>query len=129
VVFTLHIHIMLQKGTWITCLLNSRNRTDLGCYVLQVQSCRFCVNLERARYHAVDVGFRVVLKLIIQWIWPLIRSGRFIIFGDVCSFFMDPDSALQPYSVVLSRVKHVYKLCFKYCMLLDFHIWIVSCGG
>jgi hypothetical protein len=31
---------------------------------------------------------------------------------------MDPDSAVQPYSVMLSRVKLVYKLCFKYCMLL-----------
>jgi hypothetical protein len=77
----------------------------------------------------VDAGFRVVLKLIIRWIRPLIRSGRFITFGDVYSFFMDPGSAVQPYLVMLSRVKHVYKLCFKYCMLLAFHIWIISCGG
>jgi hypothetical protein len=77
----------------------------------------------------VDAGFRVVLKLVIRWIKSLIQSDRFIIFGDVCSFFMDPDSAVQPYSVMLSRVKRVYKLCFKYCMLLAFHISIISCGG
>jgi hypothetical protein len=90
--------------------------------VLRVQSCLFCVDLERTGYHAVDAGFRVVLKLVIRWIRSLIQSDRFIIFGDFCSFFMDPDSAVQLYSVMLSRVKRVYKLCFKYCMLLAFHI-------
>jgi hypothetical protein len=80
------------------------------------------VNLERTGYHAVDAGFWVVLKLIIWWIRSLIQSDRFAILGNACSFFMDPDSAVQPYSVMLSRVKRVYKLCFKYCMLLAFHI-------
>jgi hypothetical protein len=70
----------------------------------------------------VDASFWVVLKLIIRWIRFLFQSDRFIIVGDVCSFFMDPDSAVQPYSVMLSRVKRAYKLCFKYCMLLSFHI-------
>jgi hypothetical protein len=70
----------------------------------------------------VDAGFRVVLKLVTRWIRSLIQSDRFIIFSDVCSFSMDPDSAVQPYSVMLSRVKRVYKLCFKYCMLLAFRI-------
>jgi hypothetical protein len=69
------------------------------------------------------------LKLIIRWIRSLIQSDRFAIFGNVCSFFMDPDSAVQPYSVMLSQVKRVYKLRFKRCMLLALHIWIVSCGG
>jgi hypothetical protein len=80
------------------------------------------VNFDRTRYHAVDAGFWVVLKLIIRWIRFLIQSDRFIIFGDVCSFFMDLDSAVQPYSVMLSRVKRVYKLCFNHCVLLAFHI-------
>jgi hypothetical protein len=35
---------------------------------------------------------------------------------------MDPDLAIQPYSVMLSRVKRVYKLCFKQRVLLAFHI-------
>jgi hypothetical protein len=43
----------------------------------------------------------------------LIQSDRFIIIGNVCSFSMDPDSAVQPYSVMLSQAKRVYKLCFK----------------
>jgi hypothetical protein len=81
--------------------------------MLRVQSCQFCVNLDRTKYHAVDVGFWVVLELIIRWIRFLIQSDRFIIFGDVCSFFMDPDSAVRLHSVMLSRVKRVYKLCFK----------------
>jgi hypothetical protein len=61
---------------------------------------------------------------------------------------MDPDSAVQPFSVMLSRVKRVYKLCFKQRVLLSFPYldyimrWIdlfvvggvifrqvVSCGG
>jgi hypothetical protein len=61
---------------------------------------------------------------------------------------MDPDSAVQPYSIMLSRVKHVYKLCIKHCVLFSFPYldcimqWIdlfvvsgviskqvVSCGG
>jgi hypothetical protein len=69
-----------------------------------------------------DAGFRVVFKLIIWWIGFLIQSDRFIIFGDVFSFLMDPDSAVQPYSVMLSRVKRVYMLRFKQCVLLAFHI-------
>jgi hypothetical protein len=80
------------------------------------------VNLDRARYHAVDAGFWVVLELIIRWIRSLIQSDRFIVFGNVRSFSMDPDSVVQPYSVMLSRVKRVYKLCLKHCMLLAFHI-------
>jgi hypothetical protein len=87
------------------------------------------VNLDRTRYHAVDAGFWVVLERIIRWIRSLIQSDRFIVFGNVCSFSMDPDSAVQPYSVMLSRVKRVYKLCFNRCVLLAFHIYIVSCGG
>jgi hypothetical protein len=82
---------------------NSRNRTNLGCNVLQVQACQFCVNLDRTGYHAVDAGFWFVLELIIRWIRFLIQSDRFIIFGNVCSFSMDPDSAVQQYSVMLSR--------------------------
>jgi hypothetical protein len=35
---------------------------------------------------------------------------------------MDPDSAVQLYSVMLSRAKRVYKLCFKQRVLLAFHI-------
>jgi hypothetical protein len=104
------------------CFPNSRNRTNLGCYVLRVQACQFCVNLDRTGYHAVDAGFWVVLELIIWWIRFLIQSDRFIIFGNVCSFSMDPDSAVQPHSVMLSRVKRVYKLCFKQRVLLSFHI-------
>jgi hypothetical protein len=90
--------------------------------VLRVQSFQSCVDLDRTKYHAVDAGFWVVLELIIRWIRFLIQSDRFIIFGNVCSFFMDPDSAVQPYSVMFSRVKRVYMLCLKQRMLLDFHI-------
>jgi hypothetical protein len=50
----------------------------------------------------VDAGFWVVLELVIRWIRFLLQSDRFILFGNVCSFFMDPDSAVQPYSVMLS---------------------------
>jgi hypothetical protein len=60
------------------------------------------VNLDRTGYHAVDVGFWVILKLVIRWIRSLIQSDRFAIVGNVYSFFMDPDSAVQPYSVMLS---------------------------
>jgi hypothetical protein len=81
--------------------------------MLRVQACQFCVNLDRIGHHAVDAGFWVVLELIIRWIRFLIQSDRFIIFGNVCSFSMDPDSAVQLYSVMLSRAKRVYKLCFK----------------
>jgi hypothetical protein len=70
----------------------------------------------------VDASFWVVLELVIRWIRFLIQSDRFILFGNVRSFFMDPDSAVQLYSVMLSRVKRVYKLCLKYCVLLAFHI-------
>jgi hypothetical protein len=63
------------------------------------------MNLDRTEYHAVDTGFWVVLKLIIWWIRFLIQSDRFAIFGNVCSFFMDPDSAVQPYSVMLFTSK------------------------
>jgi hypothetical protein len=52
----------------------------------------------------------------------VIQSDRLIIFDNACSFSMDPDSAVQPYSVMLSRVKHVHKLCFKQRVLLAFHI-------
>jgi hypothetical protein len=90
--------------------------------MLRVQACQFCVNLDRTGYHAVDAGFWVVLELFIRWIRFLIQSDRFIMFGNVCSFSMDPESAVQPHSVMLSRVKHVYKLCFKQRVLLAFHI-------
>jgi hypothetical protein len=70
----------------------------------------------------VDAGFWVVLELVIRWIRFLTQSDRFILFGNVRSFFMDPDSAIQLYSVMLSRVKRVYKLCLKYRVLLVFRI-------
>jgi hypothetical protein len=104
------------------CFPNSRNRTNLTCYVLRVQACQSCVNLDRTGHHEVDAGFWVVLELIIRWIGFLIRSDRFIIFGNVCSFFMDPDLVVQPYSVMLSQVKRVYRLCLKKRVLLAFHI-------
>jgi hypothetical protein len=81
--------------------------------VLRVQTRQFCVNLDRTGYHAVDAHFWVVLKLTIRWVRVLIQSDRSIIFGNVCSFSMDPDSAVQLYSVMLSQVKRVYKLCLK----------------
>jgi hypothetical protein len=90
--------------------------------MLRVQTCLFRVNLDRTRYHAVDAGFWVVLELIIRWIRPLIQSDRFIVLGNVCSFSMDPDSVVQLYSVMLSRVKRAYKLCFNHYVLLAFHI-------
>jgi hypothetical protein len=40
VILTSYFYIPLQKGTWITCFPNSRNRTNLGCYMLRVQSCQ-----------------------------------------------------------------------------------------
>jgi hypothetical protein len=57
-----------------------------------------------------------------KWMRSLIQSDRFIIFGNVCSFSMDPDPVVQPYSVMLSRVKRAYKSCFKQRVLLSFHI-------
>jgi hypothetical protein len=38
---------------------------------------------------------------------------------------MDPDSAVQLYSVVLSRVKRAYKLCFK--IMHDFNFPYLDC--
>jgi hypothetical protein len=38
-----------------------------------------------------------------------IQSDRFIILGNVCSFSTKPDSAVQPYSEILPRVKRVHK--------------------
>jgi hypothetical protein len=122
VILTPHFRILLQKAR------GSRVSQIAETEPIQVVTCCgfnlviFCVNLDRTKYHAVDAGFWVVLKLIIRWIRFLIQSDRFIIFGDVCSFSMDPDSAVQLYSVMLSRAKRVYKLCFKQRVLLAFHI-------
>jgi hypothetical protein len=57
VIFTSHVRILLQKACGSRVLPNSRNRTNLGCYVLRVQACQSCVNLDRTGYHAVDAGF------------------------------------------------------------------------
>jgi hypothetical protein len=59
-------------------LFDSRNRIDLGCYVLRVQACFVRINLERAGYHAVDAGFWVALELVIWWIRFPIQPDRFI---------------------------------------------------
>jgi hypothetical protein len=59
-------------------LSDSRNRIDLGCYVLRVQACFVRINLERAGYHAVDAGFWVALELVIRWIRFPIQPDRFI---------------------------------------------------
>jgi hypothetical protein len=58
-----------------------------------------CINLERTEYHAVDAGFWVALEVVIRWI--RFRTNLIDLFvGNVCSFFMDPESAVQPYSVM-----------------------------
>jgi hypothetical protein len=49
-------------------LSDSRNRIDLGFYVLRVQACQCGINLERTEYHAVDAGFWIALELVIRWI-------------------------------------------------------------
>jgi hypothetical protein len=59
-------------------LSDSRNRIDLGCYVLRVQACFVSINLERTGYHAVDAGFGVALELVIRWIRFPIQLDRFI---------------------------------------------------
>jgi hypothetical protein len=59
-------------------LSDSRNRIDLGCYVLRVQACFVRINLERTGYHAVDAGFWVALELVIRWTRFPIQSDRFI---------------------------------------------------
>jgi hypothetical protein len=41
---------------------------------------------------------------------------RFIILGNVCSFSTEPDSAVQPYSVVPSRVKDVHEFALDCIM-------------
>jgi hypothetical protein len=58
------------------------------------------MNLERTGYHTVDAGFWVVLELIIWWIRFRIQSYRFIIFGNVCSFSTEPDSAVFGYATM-----------------------------
>jgi hypothetical protein len=63
------------------------------------------MNLERTGYHAVDAGFRVALELIIRWIRFSNQSDRFILLGNVRSFFMDPESAVQPCSVMIFMSK------------------------
>jgi hypothetical protein len=47
---------------------NRRTRINLDCHVLWVQVNQSCLDLDRTGYHAVDVGFWVVLELIIRWI-------------------------------------------------------------
>jgi hypothetical protein len=101
-------------------LPDSRNRVDLGCYVLRVQACQILykswkswVSCGRCRLLGCFGASHQVDQVSIQ-------SDRSILFGNVCSFFMDPDSVVQPHSVMLSWVKRVHKLCFKYCVLFSF---------
>jgi hypothetical protein len=44
--------------------------------------------------------FWVVLELVIRWIRIPNQSDRSILLGNVRSFFMDPESAVQPHSVM-----------------------------
>jgi hypothetical protein len=55
--------------------------------------------------HAVDAGFWFVLELVIRWIRFSNQSDRFILLGNVCSFFVDPESVVQPYSVMFFMSK------------------------
>jgi hypothetical protein len=64
-----------------------------------------CINLERTEYHAVDAGFWVALEVVIRWIRFSNQSDRFILLGNVRSFFMDPESAVQPCSVMFFMSK------------------------
>jgi hypothetical protein len=82
-------------------LSDSRNRIDLGCYVLRVQACHVRINLERAGYHAVDVGFWIALELVIRWIRFPNQSDRFI---HVVMFV--------PSSWTLDRLFSRIRLCF-----------------
>jgi hypothetical protein len=82
-------------------LSDSRNRIDLGCYVLRVQACFVRINLERTGYHAVDAGFWVALELVIRWIRFPIQSDRFI---HVVMFV--------PSSWTLDRLFSRIRLCF-----------------
>jgi hypothetical protein len=71
------------------------------------------MNLDRTGYHAVDAGFWVVLELIIRWFrfrFNLIDLSYLVMFVPSPRI---PIRLFQPYSVMLSRVKRVYELCFK----------------
>jgi hypothetical protein len=72
--YSTRFHV-LTRGSYA---FNSRNRIDLGCYVLRVQACCVRINLERTGYHAVDAGFWVALELVIRWIRFPNQSDRFI---------------------------------------------------
>jgi hypothetical protein len=60
-----------------------------------------CINLERTEYHAVDAGFWVAFGASHPVDQISNQSDRFISLGNVRSFFMNPESAVQPYSIIL----------------------------
>jgi hypothetical protein len=69
--FTIHMmHVQIFNSMWCMdhMLFNSRTQINLDCHVLRVQACWSCLDLDRTGYHAVDVGFWIVLELVIRWI-------------------------------------------------------------
>jgi hypothetical protein len=81
-------------------LFDSRNRIDLGCHMLRVRACQSMykslknwVSRGRCRFLGC-FGANHPVDLISN------QSDRFILLGNVRSFFMDPESAVQPCSVM-----------------------------
>jgi hypothetical protein len=81
---------------WITCFSIAETESIWVVTCCGFKLAEVCINLERTGYHAVDAGFWVVLELVIRWIRFSNQSDRFILLGNVPSFFMDPESAVQP---------------------------------
>jgi hypothetical protein len=118
------LHVQVSNLTWHVdhVLFSSRTRINLNCHVLRVQVYQSCLDLDRTGYHAVDVGFWVVLELIIWWI-----RFRFNLI-DLSSLIMlvpsstEPDSAVLLYSAIPPRVEYAHDFYFKQRMLLAFHV-------
>ena len=101
---------VMRPSLWLGVTYGSRApiaefRFDLNCHVLRVQACWIRSNLDRTGYNAVDAGFWVVLELVIRWTRVLFNLIDLIVLSNVCSFLTDPDSAGQPHSVMLTRVR------------------------
>jgi hypothetical protein len=97
VILMLHIQISNSMLCMDHVLPNSRNRINLDCHVLRVQAYRFWINLERTEYHVVDVGFWIVLKLVIRWI-----SFQFNLIGlsSLVMFVPSPQNPIRLYSCI-----------------------------
>jgi hypothetical protein len=104
ILFVIHMmYVQIFNSTWCMghVLFKSRIWINLDCYVLRVQACWFCIDLDRAGYHAVDAGFWIVLELVIRW-----TRIRFNLI-DLSSLTIFVPSPRNP-DRLYNRIRHVY---------------------